>query len=330
MAIWFFYGKEEFRISKEVEHLKNELVDPAFKTMNFRIFYSPLPEELIEICNTAPLMFGNAVSLVHCENYFFKTKNKKTEFSDEQISSLDYALKNVSELNTIIFVCNIPREDDKKIDSRTKLYKIIANHSRVKEFPQFRDYDKDFISFISSLLKEKDLIADSKTINHLTERLGVNLRLIDSELEKLKTAIFPKNKITNEDIDIYCSLTEDVFALADLIVGKDKNAVMKQLSAVLEKRHPLEVTALLHTNLHKLLYLKTYEKEKSTKAISDALKMPEYPVKLLYEKIKDVSFEKLIMLKHNLTDAEFKMKTGKTQNPAYLLEGVLLGDFENV
>lgn len=330
MAIWFFHGKEEFRISKEVECIKKELVDPAFKAMNFRIFYSPLPEELIEICNTAPLMFGNVVSLVHCENYFFKTKNKKVDFSEEQISSLDFAMKNVSDSNTIIFVCNIPREDDKKVDSRTKLYKTIASHSRVKEFPQFREYDKEFISFVSSLLKEKDLTADSKTVNHLIGRLGVNLRLIDSEAEKLKTAVFPKNKITIDDIDKYCSLTEDVFELADLIVGTDKNAVMKQLSAVLEKRHPLEVTALLHTNLHKLLYLKTYEKEKSTKAISDALKMPEYPVKLLFEKIKDVSFEKLIMLKHNLTETEYKMKTGKTQNPVYLLEGVLLGDSEDV
>lgn len=330
MSVWFFHGKEEYRISKEVEKLKKELVDPAFKAMNFRIFYSPLPQELIEICNSAPLMFGNVVSLVHCENYFFKIKNKKVDFSDEQISSLDFAMNSIADSNNIIFVCNIPRDEDKKIDSRTKLFKLLSKHSKVKEFPQFRDYDKEFVSFVSSMIKEKELSSDLKTITHLTERLGVNLRLIDSELEKIKTAVYPKNKITINDIDTYCSLTEDVFELADLIVGVDKDAVLKQLSAVLEKRHPLEIIALLHTNLHKLLYLKTYEKEKTQKALAEALKMPEYPVKLLLEKIKNVNFLKLANLKHNLTEAELKIKTGKTQNPDYLLESVLLGDGINV
>lgn len=330
MTIWFFHGKEEFRISKEVEKLKKELVDPAFKAMNFRIYYSPLPEELIEICNTAPLMFGNIVSLVHCENYFFKIKNKKIDFSDEQISAFEFAINNVSDSNNIIFVCNIPRGDDKKIDARTKLFKTIVKHSNVKEFPEFRDFDKEFQTFVASMIKEKELSADSKTILHLTERLGVNLRLIDSELEKLKTAIFPKTKITKDYIDTYCYMTEDVFELADLIIGADRNAVMKQLYAVSEKRHPLEIIALLHSNLHKILYLKTYEKEKSTKAMSEALKMPEYPIKLLLEKIKNVSFDKLLTMKHNLVDAEFKMKTGKTQSPEYLLEGVLLGGMADV
>ncbi|MGN0197877.1 MAG: DNA polymerase III subunit delta [Candidatus Gastranaerophilaceae bacterium] len=324
MTIYFFHGKEEFRISKEVEKLKTQLLDAAFKSMNFRIFYSPQPEELLEICNTAPLMFGNIISLIHCENYFFKTKNKKVEFSDEQIKSLDFALKNVSDSNTIIFVCNNPRGEDKKVDARGKLFKTIAGSSNIKEFAEFRDYDKEFTAFVSSLIKEKELSADTKTIAHLTERLGVNLRLIDSELEKIKTAIYPKKKFSIEDINTYCALTEDVFELADLIVGVDKNAVMKQFSAVIEKRHPLEIIALLHTNLHKLLYLKTYEREKSTKALSDALRIPEYPVKLLLEKIKNVPLTRLSDLKHNLIDAEFKIKTGKTQNPEYILESVLL------
>lgn len=330
MSIWFFHGKEEFLISKEVEKLKSQLLDEAFKSMNFRIYYSPNLEELLEICATAPLMFGNIVSLVHCESYFFKIKNKKIDFSDEQIKAIEYALQNVSDSNTIIFVCNIPRNDDKKIPATSKIFKLFAKYSNIKDFPQFRDFDKNFIPFVNSMLKEKDLAADTKTVNYLVKHLGVNLRLIDSELEKIKTAIYPNKKFTQKEVDDYCTLTEDVFALADLMVENDKNSILKQFSAVIEKRHPLEVIALLHTNLHKLLYLKTYEREKSTKAMSLDLGIPEYPVKLLQEKIKGKTLSELLALKHNLTDAEFKIKTGKTQNPEYLLESVLLTGGRNV
>lgn len=324
MSIYFFHGKEEFLLSKEIHKLQTELVDEAFKSMNYRVYFSPDFEELLEICATAPLMFGNILSIVHMEKYFFKSGNKKLEFSDKQLKDFEYALNNVADSNNIVFVCNVPRDDDKKIDTRTKLFKMFAKNTNMREFAQYRDFDRALPNVIISMAKERDLQIDSRTVTHLVERLGVNLRLIDSELTKLQTAIFPNKKVTNADIDEYCTLTENVFELADLIVGEDKNAVMKQFSAVIEKNHPLQVIALLHTNLHKLIYLKTFEKEKSTKTLSSELFIPEYPVKLLLEKIRNKSLKELLDLKHYLCDAEIKIKTGQTQDPEYLLESVIL------
>lgn len=324
MTVYFFHGKEEYLLSKAINKLQTELVDEAFKSMNYRVYFSPNFEELLEICATAPLMFGNILSVVHMEKYFFKTGNKKLEFTDTQLKDFEFALNNVTDSNNIIFVCNVPRDDDKKIDTRTKLFKFFAKNTNMKDFPQYRDFDRDLPSVITSMAKELDLQIDTKTISHLIERLGVNLRLIDSELTKLQTAVFPKKIVTNADIDEYCTLTENVFELADLIVAEDKNAVMKQFSAVIEKNHPLQVIALLHTNLHKLIYLKTFEKEKSTKTLSSELFIPEYPVKLLLEKIKNKTLKELLDLKHYLCDAEIKIKTGETQNPEYLLESVIL------
>lgn len=324
MTVYFFHGKEEYLLSKEIHRLQTELVDEAFKSMNYRIYFSPDFEELLEICATAPLMFGNILSVVHMEKYFFKSGNKKMELSDKQLKDFEFALNNTAESNNIIFVCNVPRDDDKKIDSRTKLFKMFAKNSNMRDFSQYRDYDKDLPQLIIAMAKERELQIDLRTVNYLIERLGVNLRLIDSELTKLQTAIFPNKKISITDIDEYCSMTDNVFELANLIVEEDKNAVMKQFSAVIEKNHPLQIIALLHTNLHKLIYLKTFEKVKNTKTLSSELFIPEYPIKLLLEKIRNKSLEELLQLKHYLCDAEIKIKTGATQNPEYLLESVIL------
>lgn len=324
MSVYFFHGKEEYLLSKEIHKMQTELVDEAFKSMNYRVYFSPNIEDLLEICATAPLMFGNILSVVHMEKYFFKSGNKKLELNDKQLKDFEYALNNVADSNNIIFVCNVPRDEDKKIDTRTKLFKMFAKNTNMRDFPQYRDFDRDLQTVILAMAKERDLLIDTKTTAHLIARLGVNLRLIDSELTKLQTSIYPNKKITTSDIDEFCSLTENVFELADLIVGEDKNAVMKQFSAVIEKNHPLQVIALLHTNLHKFIYLKTFEKEKNVKTLSSELFIPEYPIKLLLEKIRNKSLKELLDLKHYLCDAEIKIKTGGTQNPEYLLESVIL------
>ena len=325
MSIYFYYGKEEYNITKAIEGLKAKLLDSTFCAMNFRIYYNPPFEEILEICNSAPLMFGNVVNLVHCENYFMKIKNKKVDFSDTQLKDFEYALKNISDSNNIIFVCIIPRNSESGPDARTKLFKLFAKISNIKEFPQYREFDADFTKSVQSILNDKELVADTKTINHLKSRLGVNLRLIDSEVEKIKTAIYPDNKLTEKLIDEYCPMSENSFELANLITNKDKNLVMKYYQAVIEKKHPLEVIGLLQTSLHKLLYIKTYEREKNSAEMSKELRIPEYPITLLKQKIQNVSLKNLQDFKHNLTEAEYKIKSGKVQNAEYALEEVLLG-----
>lgn len=326
MAVWFFYGKEEYKIEKEVERLKKELLDDTFKSMNFRIYYSPSFDELLDIIQSAPLMFGNILSVIHCENYFLKVKNKKIEFSDSQLDAIEAALKSISDSNNIIFVCENPRNEDKKPDSRTKQYKVFTNNSKVTEFSQYRSFDKDFIPYVISMAKEKGLKTDTKTAEYLADRLGVNLRLISSELEKIATAIYPEKTLKTKDIDEYCRLTDNVLALADLIVSKDKTSIMKQLFSVFEKSHPLEVSALLHSNLRKLIYIKANQQQMSYRMIADKWKMKsDYPVKLMAEKIKSISLKQLSDFKHNLTEAEYKIKTGQTVNPEYLIESVILG-----
>ena len=325
MAIWFFHGKEEYKTEKEVLKLRKELLDDTFKSMNYRVYYSPSFNELLDILQSAPLMFGNILSVIHCEHYFLKIKNRKTEFTEEQIASIENAFKNISDGNNIIFLCNIPRDEDKKPDSRTKLYKIFTKYAKTVEFPQYRNFDKDFIPYIISMAKEKGLKSDTKTAEYLTERLGVNLRLISSELEKIATAIYPETLLKQKDIDTYCRLTENVFALADLITSKNNNEILKQLSSIFEKSHPLEVSALLQSNLRKFIYIKSNQKTLSMKTIADNLKMHEYPVKLIAEKIKNLSLKELKDFKHRLTEGENKIKTGQTINPEYVIESVIFG-----
>ena len=321
MAVFLFHGQEEYLINKEIKKLKSELLDSSFISMAYKVFDNPPFATLLECIQSAPLMFGNTLSLISVEKYLV---GNKLSLDDKQIESLDYALANISPSVNIIFVCKIPRDEQKKPDSRKKIYKTLSKYSQVREFAQYRAYDKQLPTEIQKMAKEKDLTISSDSISTLVEQLGVNLTLLDSELEKLKVAIHPKKAVDSASIKKYCTSVDDVFILADLIIEGNKNEVLKQYNLLTEKKHPLEIFAFLQTNFQKFLVIKNYEKRMSAADIGAKLRLHEFIVKKTQEKLRKTSLEKLIQIRENLINVEYKIKTGQTVSPEIALEMVLL------
>lgn len=321
MAVFLFYGQEEYLMEKEIKKLKNELLDASFMSMSYKVFDNPDFNTLMDCVQSAPLMFGNTLTIINIEKYLI---GNKMSLDDRQIDSVNYALSNLSDNVNIIFVCKIARDENKKPDSRKKLYKTLSKYSQVREFAQYRSYDKQLQSEILKMAKEKDLTISSDNVSFLIEQLGVNLTLIDSELEKLKIAIHPNKAINQDAIKKYCTSSEDVFILADLIIQGNKNEILKQYDLLTEKRHPLEIFSVLQSNFQRFVFVKNYEKKMSTKDIASKLKLHEFVVMKMQEKLRKISLDKLLKIRENLINAEYKLKTGQSASSEILLELTLL------
>ena len=321
MAVFLFYGQEEYLMEKEIKKLKNELLDVSFLTMSYKIFDNPPFATLLECIQSTPLMFGNTLSLIYMDKYLI---GNKLSLDDKQLEAFEQALSSINDSANIVFTCKIPRDENRKPDSRKKLYKIISKYSLVKEFPQYKTYQKELNSEIAKIAKEKDLVLSSENINLIIEQIGSNLTLIDSELEKLKISILPERNVTSKAIRTYCSSSEDVFILADLIISGNKDEILKQYSLLTEKRHPLEIFSVLQSNFQRYIFIKNYQKRMNTKDIALKLKLHEYIIIKSLEKINKVSLDKLIKIRENLIKAEYKIKTGKITSGETALELVLL------
>ena len=118
MGIYLFYGDEDYNIELEIKKLKKKLLDENFASMNFKVADSPHYAELISLLRTQPMMFGNQIIVINCENYFTKT------FEDSELDEISKALEDNTSSLHIIFVATLPRNEGKKIDSRKKIYKI--------------------------------------------------------------------------------------------------------------------------------------------------------------------------------------------------------------
>ncbi|MEI8128286.1 MAG: hypothetical protein WCG95_01585 [bacterium] len=70
MSIYFFYGDEDYNIELEIKKLKKKLLDKNFASMNFKTADNPSFPELISLLRTQPMMFGNLMIVIDCEDYF--------------------------------------------------------------------------------------------------------------------------------------------------------------------------------------------------------------------------------------------------------------------
>ena len=126
MAVYFFYGEEDFNIVSEILKLKSSL-DKNYLDMSYRVYYNPNFLDLISAIRTQPMMFGKMLIVIKCYNYFFKVENKEIKFDDKELEEISSALDNNNSNVDIVFVVELPRDEGKKLDSRRNYLNCCQN-----------------------------------------------------------------------------------------------------------------------------------------------------------------------------------------------------------
>ena len=316
MAIYFYYGDEEFNIEQEVNKLKKGL-DKNFLEMSLKTYDNPKFADLISILRTQPMMFGKMLVIIKANDYFTKA------FDDKELKQIEEALEDNNENLDIVFVAELPRNEGKKLDSRKKFFKLLSKYNS-KEFPSIPTYKTaELESWIRKQAKSKELEITSDAASAMISQIGNNLREINGELEKLKLFIYPKKQITTEMVKELCISNEDLFAFSDYLMKGEKDKALLEYRKLLEKKFCLEIVAALQTMLRKWILLKANSSKCSAFELSKLTGQHEYVVKLNLQKLKNTSLKDLVKLKQNLTEAEFKIKSGQSLSPETEVEDVL-------
>lgn len=303
MAVYFFYGEEDFNIEQEINKLKKGL-DKNFLEMSFKTYDNPKFPDLIAILRSQPMMFGKMLIIINCLDYFSKT------FEDKEMKEIESAIENNNENLDIVFVAQLPRSEGKKLDSRKKFFKLLAKQNS-KEFPTIPTYKTaDLESWIIRTGKSKDLKFDKDALTAIISQIGNNLRQIDKELDKLKLFAYPNNTITADMVKEICISNEDLFAFSDYLMINEKDKALLEYRKLLDTKYPLEILSTLQTMLRRWIILKAKGKTSSPIELSRLTGMHEYVVKLNLQKLKNTNLKELVRLKENITDAEYRIKAG--------------------
>ena len=309
MAVYFYYGEEDFNIELEIEVLRSKL-NQDFITMNYQALDNPLFSDLIRALRTTPMMFGNMLIVINAEKYFL---SQKSFFDDFELAEIEDALQNNNDTLDIVFVVKIPRDEGKKLDSRRKLYKILSKFN-TKEFATFKTYKIQEIStWIKNHAKKyKDLVLKDDAIELLIECVGNNLRQFDSELDKLKLMVYPEKVVTKDVVNNIVISNQDLFNLTEYLLKNQKDKALLEFKKLIDKKHPLEILIAVETMLRRWIILKTNSTKVSTLELSKQVGMHEYLVKQTIQKLKNTKISDLVKLKQNLFEVETKLKTAES------------------
>ena len=308
MAIYFIHGEEDFNIEKEIEKLKGSL-DKNFLEMSFKTYDNPKFPELISILRTQPMMFGKMLIVINCLEYFSKT------FDDKEIKEITQALENNTENLDIVFVAQLPRDEGKKLDSRKKFYKLLSKYNNIEcaTIPTYKTAELE--GWIRKQAQSKKLKMTQDALSAMVSQIGNNLRLIDKELDKLQLAAYPENTVNAQMVKENCISNEDLFAFSDYIMAGEKDKALREYRRLLDKKYCLEIVSTLQTMLRRWIVLKAKASELSPFELAKMTGQHEYVVKLTLQKLKKASLKDLVKLKENITEAEYRIKAGLSQNP---------------
>lgn len=305
MAVYFFHGDEDFLIEAEVNKLKKGL-DKNFLEMSFKTYDNPKFPDLISILRSQPMMFGKMLIVINCLDYFSKT------LEDKQLKEIEKAIEDCSENLDIVFVAALPRDGSKKLDSRKKLFKIFAKNDAkdCSSIPSYKTAELE--DWVRKQAKSKSLKMDTGAVSTLVTQVGNNLRQLDGELEKLRLMCYPDKVASKQTVKEICISNEDLFAFSDFLMKGEKDSALLEYRKLLEKKYPLEILSVLQTMLRRWIIIKAKASELSASEIGKLIGLHEYVVKLSIQKLKNTNLKALVKLKQNLTEAEFKIKTGRS------------------
>ena len=317
MAVYFFYGEEEFNITNEIEKLKKTL-DANFLEMSFKTYDTPKFPDLISILRTQPMMFGKMLIVINCLEYFSKT------FDDDEIKQISDALESNTDDVDIVFAARLPRNEGKKLDSRKKFFKLLKKYN-TREFSVIPAYKTaELENWIQKQAQLKKIKLDKGALTAIITQVGNNLRLLDRELEKLALFAYPQSWICQKTVEEICISNEDLFAFSDCLMQNQQDAALLEYRKLLDKKHPLEILATLQTLLRRWIVLKVKSNNCSIFELSRLTGMHEYVVKLTLQKLKKINLKYLVNLKQQLTEAEYNIKSGKQLEPEKEVENAFL------
>ncbi len=309
MAVYFFYGDEDYNIDLELEKMRSKL-NPDFLSMSYKALNHPDFDNLITSLLSSPMMFGSSLVTIDIYKYFFKEGNETYNFDDKQVDEIEEALKNNQEGLDVVFYVRTARADGKKIDSRRKLFKVLSQFN-VKEFQQLPSYKTDELSnWIRNRAKEKNIKINNNAISILIEQIGTNLKQFDNELDKLKLLAYPDNNITEKMVKENGVANQDLFNITNFLLKNEKSKAVLELKQLLDKKHPLEIISALQTMIRQWIIIK------SKSSVQDIMKLTgirsDYRIKLLKGDLKEISLKDLVELKNNLYKAECNIKSGQS------------------
>lgn len=247
------------------------------------------------------------------------------EFDTKKMNNndLDYLKRYIDNINKDVYIVLIA----KKIDARSKEYKIFKDSFKVIETDKNNDSDKDILKYIDSYILDKGYRIDRYNLEYLLSKLGNNIDNIKIELDKIFLYLDNDKEINREVIDLLISDNIDniIYEFTNAVLDKDYDTVMKMYSEFKIENIGYDYLLVSLDNVFRqaLIIKMLYNQGSSNSDIAKVIGKKEFYVKKMLERLYNYKEDELARMIDRLAIIDRDYKSGKSNID--MLELFLIG-----
>lgn len=295
-------GQDHWSKSQYIRKVRNEILGSFDDMMNY---YEAKEKDVVvstvsDVMETLP--FFSEYKLIYLKDTgYFKPGRK------EESEKFEALLGNLPDYVVLLI-------DEREVDKRGKLYKIIKANYEVIEF----DYPGEdaVVKMLQERSKAEQISVEQSALYYLVRNMPEDIEYILGEWQKLISYVEDR-KITRQAIDTICvfSLETRVFELVKKIAAGKSDEALQIYSRMLQsKESPIGILVLIARQF-RVMYQVKYLKAKGhdMKQIAAQTKMPYFAVKEILDQVSQYSFSGLESLMNACLETDRMLKTGKME-----------------
>lgn len=294
--IKLFYGDEDFLIDEELRSVRSGYSDFNYERIDGQ---RAKAERIVSALTSLPMLGGSR--LVEVDDLEIKPEEEEKIFG---------ALKGLGEGIKAVFVFY------SGIDKRRKFYKFMEKIADVREFKKLSEWEQDkALAWIMNRVRHYGKKIGGNAANLLIEIVGMNLRMLDKEIEKISTYVGDKEMIESRDVSSVASSSEvSAFSLTNALRDKNVAEAEENLSRLLkDNQDPHMLIGMIAKQYRMLLQVKSLEdKGMGQYEIARELSAKPFFVKKCMEKTGSFTSRELSEIIKMLSGADLKMKSGSS------------------
>ncbi|MDP2741155.1 MAG: DNA polymerase III subunit delta [bacterium] len=204
--------------------------------------------------------------------------------------------------------------EEKKVDERNKLFKILKKEVKCQEFDLLKG--APLLNWIKNEFKKNGAKIDFGIEGIILTHIGNNLWQIQNEIKKLSD--FKAGKlIKKEDVDLLVrpKIETDIFKTIDALASKNKKQAFSSLHKHLENGdNILYLLSMIAFQFRNLLIIKDLiEKQNPYSVIAKKSGLHPFVVKKSYYLCNQFSYPELKKIYQKIFQADLDIKTGKME-----------------
>ncbi|MCA9383111.1 DNA polymerase III subunit delta [Candidatus Dojkabacteria bacterium] len=231
------------------------------------------------------------------------SKNRKKSLQDQLVEEIKDIKSN--DVNLVLW-------EDKSMDKRSKLYKLLKKNADVSECAELDE--PKLIKWVQQEAERFGLSVSSKIAIGIIDRVGVNQFNLTSELEKISLLVLDRDNklIVEDDLEIVSNSDKeaDIWKLMDAISSKNKKQIMILGNEFLRNQAEFPYLISMLTRQLKILMLMKHP-QTTSQEISSKLKIHPYTLSRARKHLHLFDLDRIKLLINKLSNLDFAIKEGR-------------------